>query len=278
MIKSRRRLRRSLFLTAALVVITLFVIPLVWALSGAIRPSSEVLRYLSPLSVHTIVPETFLLENFVDVFEGPFGRAILNTLIVTGVTVVVGGLICAMAAFGLSVPEFRYRNQLFAVVVISFMIPFEGIALPLADLFRSWGLENSYAALILPGLGEGLAIFQLRQFFLNIPKELREAATLDGAGWWTLFWRVYLPVSRPALVGAGMIIFIFQWQAYLWPLLIISDERMNVASVALARLLGEYNVEYGQLFAGAIILAVIPAILLLMRGAGSDLARGRDIQ
>lgn len=273
-----KRVRSALFLSGAILVVTLFIMPLVWALSGAVRPSAEVLRYLSPLSIHTLIPETFFPANFGNVIEGPFGRAIFNTLIVTGVSVVVGGLICAMAAFGLSVPQVRFRNQLFAVVVISFMIPFEGIALPLADLFRSWGLENTYAALILPGIGEGLAIFQLRQFFLNVPKEMQEAATLDGAGWWKLFWRVYLPISKPALIGAGMIIFIFQWQAYLWPLLIISEEQMNVASVALARLLGEYNVEYGQLFAGAIILAVIPAILLLMRGAGSDLARGRDIQ
>jgi putative chitobiose transport system permease protein len=242
----------------------LFLLPLLWMIASAVRPAEEIFRYLSPLTFHAIVPDAFSLESFRTLLAGPFPRSVLNLLIVAGVTVVCGLLICAMAAFGLSVPRYRLRNFLFMVVVVSFLAPFDAIAIPLSELFRDWQLDNSYAGLILPGLGNGLAIFLLRQFFLGIPIELREAAIVDGAGWWTIFWSIYLRLSTPALVAAGLILFVFQWQAYLWPLLIISDQNLDVAPVALAKYLGQFDFDFGQTFAGAVIIAAIPVAILLL--------------
>jgi putative chitobiose transport system permease protein len=151
----------------------------------------------------------------------------------------------------------------FAIVIITFLVPFDAIAVPMSAVFRNWNFENTYTGLILPGLGNGLAIFLLRQFFLGIPTELRDAARVDGASWFSVYYRIYLPLARPSLIGAGLILFLFQWQSYLWPLLITTDRSMDVAPVALGRLFGQFGVNYGHLFAGSVILGLIPAVILL---------------
>jgi len=258
------RLVRLVVLTPlAALMAALFVTPLLWMLASAVRPPQDILRYLSPLSIQVLIPAAYSSESFQALLSGPFPRAVANSLLVSGATVIVGLLICSMAAFGLSVLRFRSQAALFAVVVVSFLVPFDAIAIPLASLFRSWHLQNSYVGLVLPGIGNGLAIFLLRQFFLGIPWELREAALVDGAGWWSIYWSIYLRLSRPALVSAGLILFVFQWQAYLWPLLIVSNQRLDVASVALAKYLGQFDFDFGQVFAGAVIVTIIPMLLLV---------------
>jgi multiple sugar transport system permease protein/putative chitobiose transport system permease protein len=178
--------------------------------------------------------------------------------------VVVGLVVCSMAAFALAAIPFRGRGVVFGVVVVSFLIPFEAIAIPLSQAFRDWGLANSYAGLILPGVGNGLAIFTLRQFFLGVPSELREAAEIDGAGWWRIYWQIYLPLSRSALVGAGLILFLFQWQSFLWPVLVVDSDNMDLAPVTLAKNFGAFTSDYGRVFAEAVAISIIPAVLLLV--------------
>ena len=255
---------RSLIMTLVAVTIVLaFMLPIVWMLTSSLRPNAEIFRYLSPLSWRAIAPEEWTAENYRLLFAGAFQRALLNSVLVSLLTVAIGLLLNAMAAYALSVLKFRFREIVFTIVVVSFLIPFEGVAIPLTFLARSWGLQNSFAGLILPGVANGLSIFLLRQFFLGIPEDLREAARMDGAGWWLIFWRIYLPLSKPALVGAGLILFMFQWQAYLWPLLIVSESRMDLAPVALGKLLGQFDFEFGQMFAGAVAVSLIPALILL---------------
>jgi len=255
--------QRSFFTLLAAVLGLIFLLPILWMLSSALRPQSEIFAFLSPLTIHAIVPRELTLDSFYQLLSGPYPRAVANSLIVAGGTVVIGLFICALAAFALAAMDFPMRDTVFAVVVVSFLIPFEGIAIPLSDLFRSWGLDNTYAGLILPGTANGLAIFLLRQFFLGIPSELEQAARVDGASGWMIFWRIYLPLARPALIGGGLLLFTWQWQSYLWPLLITSQQAMEVAPITLAKSLGQFNFEFGQLFAGAVILSLIPALILL---------------
>ncbi len=247
----------------AVLIAALFTLPLLWMLTSAVRPPQDILRFLSPLSVRVLLPASYSTESFRALLSGPFPRAVFNSIVVAGATVVAGLLVCSMAAFSLSVLRFRLKGALFALVVVSFLVPFDAIAIPLASLFRTWHLQNSYLGLVLPGIGNGLAIFLLRQFFLGIPGELREAALVDGAGWWKIFWSLYLRLSWPALVSAGLILFVFQWQAYLWPLLIVSNQRLDVASVALAKYLGQFDFDFGQVFAGAVVISIIPMLILL---------------
>ncbi|MET8668492.1 carbohydrate ABC transporter permease [Streptomyces tendae] len=247
----------------AVVIGVLFALPLLWVLAGSLRPGSQVLDSLDELSWRSLIPTDATLHNYVTLFQGDFGRAVLNSVLVAAVTVALGLLVSASAAFGLSVFEFRGRGLVFAVILLSFMIPFDAIAIPLSSLFRDWSLQNTYAGLILPGIGNGLAIFLLRQFFLAVPRELVEAARIDGLSWWGVFTRIHLPLSRPALIGAGLTLFTFQWQSYMWPLLIGTEPSKQLGPIALGTLQGQMVVDYGQVFAAAVVLTVIPLVVLL---------------
>jgi len=240
----------------------LFVLPLWWVAVSALRPENDIFRYLSPLSWCTLLPRDFTLEHIIALWQGTFSRAILNSILVTAVTMVVGLAICSTAAFALAVIDFPGRNAVFIIMVVSFLIPFDAIAVPLYQTMRNLQLQNTYIGLILPGIGNGLAVFLLRQFFMGIPKELREAATIDGLGWFAIFWRIYLPLSVPALISAALILFVFQWQAYLWPLLIAPVPQYKVAAVAIAQFSSQYDVNYSLIFAAALFISLIPMVVL----------------
>lgn len=257
------RTRRFVLAPIAVLIAILFALPIVWMLTSSLRDPQEILRSLYPLGWESILPGEITFQAYSDLWNSGFIRAVLNSVIVAAGTVVIGLVICSLAAFALSALRFPGRNVVFAVVVLSFMIPFDAVAIPLFGLFRSVDLHNTYAALILPGIGNGLAIFLLRQFFLGIPPQLVEAARIDGASLFKIFLHVYLPLSRPALISAGIILFMFQWQAYLWPLIIISDPEMRVGPVALAQFSNQFDFDLSQLFAGAVVLSIIPALILL---------------
>ncbi len=240
-----------------------FFLPLWWIFVSAFRPEEDIFRYLSPLGIETFLPTRWTLDHFVTLFQSTFARSIFNSLFVAVATVLGGLVVCTLAAFALSVIEFPGRNIVFTIMIVSFLIPFDAIALPLYQIMRGAELQNSYLGLILPGLGNGLAVFLLRQFFLGLPKELREAAMVDGMGWFQVFWRIYLPLSGPAMISAGLIMFIFQWQAYLWPLLIAPATEYKVAAVSIAQFNSAYGVAFGPIMAGAMCISLIPMIILV---------------
>ncbi|TDE15102.1 carbohydrate ABC transporter permease [Jiangella asiatica] len=253
--------RRALLL--AVPIAALSMAPLVWATISSLRPGEEIFRYLSPFSWRTVIPESVSLDNFVSVLQSSFAPALMNSVIVAFLSVTLGLVVAALAGFALAVLPFPGRGAVFAFMVVCFLVPFEAIAIPLSSTFRDLGLANTYAGLVLPALGNGLSIFLLRQFFMGVPASLAEAGRLDGLSWTGVFRRIYLPLSRGPLIGAGLILFVFQWQSFLWPLLIAPAPGVRVAPVAIADFAQETGVDYGQMFAAAILTAAIPLILLL---------------
>jgi ABC-type glycerol-3-phosphate transport system permease component len=241
-----------------------FLLPLYWLTVSAFRPEDDIFRYLSPLSIWSFVPNRVTFDNIYALWTGPFARAIFNSLLVAVVTVAGGLAVCAPAAFALSVIEFPGQSIVFIIMIVSFLIPFDAIALPLYYIMQGFNLQNSYLGLILPGVGNGLAVFLLRQFFLGLPRELREAAMVDGMGWFGIFWYIYLPLSRPALISAGLIMFVFQWQSFLWPLIIAPGNDYKVAAVAIAEFSTEHSANFGQTFAAAMFVSLIPMIILIV--------------
>lgn len=242
---------------------TMFALPIVWLLASSFRSANETFSVSSPPTWHILWPAEATLDNFHKMVDAGFLRNVWNSLLVAGLTTSFGLLICSLAAFALAAIEFRGREVVFAIVVVSFLIPFEAIAIPLSTQFRSWGLANTVIGLVLPGLANGLAVFSLRQFFLAIPGELKEAAEVDGAGHLRIFARIYVPLAKPAMIGAGLILFLFQWQAYLWPVLITADPAKDLAPVSIARNFNGVRVDYGTTFAEALVISVIPAIVIL---------------
>lgn len=259
----RPRVARGAMLFVVILFVIGFTLPLLWVLTSSLRPGNGLFDYLTPLSIRSILPVGGSVQNYAALTNGPFARAILNSVFVSAVTVVVGLAVCTSAAFALSAMRFRGQDMIFSFFVLTFLIPFDAIAVPLAALFQDWHLSNSYIGLILPGIGNGFAIFLLRQFFLGIPRELTEAALVDGLGWLGILVRIFLPLSRPSLIGAGMMLFLSQWQAYVWPLLIGTEPDKQLGPIALANLRGEFTVDYGVLMAGSVVLTAVPLLLML---------------
>lgn len=258
-----RVVSRTLLTVLAAAVALLFFFPVMWLVASSFRTSVETGASSSTLSWWMIWPKEWTLQNFTSAFSSGFGGNLANSIFVAAVVLIVCLAVSAMAAYALAVIPFKGRAATFTLVVLSFLLPFEAVAIPLSRSFTDWGLVNTYAALILPGLGNGLAVFTLRQFFLNIPPSLAEAAKMDGAGWWRIFRSIYLPLSKPALIGAGLLIFLTQWQAYLWPILVINDSTLDLAPIAIAKSFGGFSVDPGRVFAETLILAIIPAVILL---------------
>jgi putative chitobiose transport system permease protein len=247
----------------AIVAAVLFGLPILWVLESSFRTNTDIFASLSPLSFRLFIPQRFTLEHYVSLFGGGFGPAIINSLVVAALSVVVGLVLTSTSAYALAALDFPGKRAAFAVIVVGFMVPFEAIAIPLYQVFVSWNLDNTYIALILPGIANGLAVFNLRQAFLELPPSLREAARMDGASEWTVYRRLYLPLARPALINSGILIFLAQWAAYLWPLLIATNPQLQLAPVNLASSFGEHIFDYGQTFAGIVIIAFIPAAILI---------------
>jgi putative chitobiose transport system permease protein len=252
---------RLVLLIVAVVVSLLFLLPAVWILIGSFRPNADLINSMSPASWALLIPSRLTIDNYVSlVVNDGFGTALLNSAVVCIASVALGLAVSASAAYPLAVYRFRGRNLIFAVIVISFMVPFEAIAIPLSEQFTDWGLGNSLIGLILPGIGNGLAIFNLRQYFLGIPASYREAMRIDGASEPRILVSLYLRMSGPALTNSALLIFLGQWAAYLWPLLLITDSSKQLAPVALALTFGEHGANYAENFAGAVILSIVPAI------------------
>lgn len=258
-----RAVRLFVFFPLSVLLALAFTVPLLWMAVSSLRPENEIFAHVGFFDPRTWIPSSLSVRSYVDAFNGSFGVGLRNSLITSAGAVVIGLPVSALAAFGLSVARFRGQGVLLGVTVIGFLIPFDAIAVPLFHYFDAWGLRDSYAGLILPAVGNGLAIFILRQFFLGIPRELPEAMQIDGAGWLRIFTTLYLPLSKGALVGASTILFMFQWNSYLWPLLIAPSADKQIAPVALAAQLGQFQQFFSQLFAGTVILSIVPAAILL---------------
>jgi len=234
-----------------------FVLPLLWILTTSLKPSDE---WLST----SWIPQNPTLGNFSNVFNNdavPMVRAFANSLGIATVFTVLTLALDSMAAYAYARLTFRGRDFLFALLVATLLMPGIMFLVPNYETVTRLHLLNNYWGVILPGLAGVFGVFFLRQFFQSIPKELEEAALIDGAGTWTIFFRIALPLARPALATLGIITFLGSWNDFLWPLLIMNDPSKYTLPVALATLQGGYVFEYGPLMAGAVITAV-PVLIL----------------
>ncbi|WP_238009130.1 carbohydrate ABC transporter permease [Dactylosporangium sp. AC04546] len=261
---TRKRSATALLTAAAVLTAVSVTLPLWWVFVSSTRPVNTYLNYMTPLSWKAFVPVGGDLSNYSGVLSGDFRIALLNSFLVSFLTVILGLAIAVPAAYALAALDFPGKTLVFSLVVLTSMLPFDAIAIPLSNMFVNWHLGDTYAGLVLPALANGFAIFMLRQFFMGIPRELGEAAELDGVGPVGTLLRIVLPLSRPALIGAGMMLFLSQWQAFLWPLLIGTSPERQLAPIALANLSTLFTVNTGQILAGSFVLSVIPMVLLLL--------------
>lgn len=254
---------RYLFLYALLIGLGwIFILPVIWMLSSSLQDLQGV--FAQPFQW---VPAEFRYENYSRVFTLlPFGRYLLNTLIITVPTMIFTLFSCSLVAYGFSRLQFAGRNKLFALCIATMMLPGQVTMIPLYILFSRIGWVDTYLPLIVPSLfGSPFYIFLLRQFFLTIPKELDEAARIDGAGRLRIYWSIILPQARPALATVLIFSFIGSWNDFFGPLIYINSPDLATLTLGLnlmkTQILGSGVVEWHVLMAASLLI-LLPNVLI----------------
>ena len=233
------------------------VIPLAWMLTTSLKPSGSMLS-IPP----EVIPRRLSAEGYVEVFTSfPILTVFGNSVLVTVLTTLGQLIVSSMSGYAFARFEFRGRNVLFLVYLATLMIPFTVTMTPLFIVVKTLGWTNTYAGLIVPVMFSAFGTFFMRQFFLSIPREYEEAATIDGASTVGTFVRIILPMAGPALATLGILSFMGSWNSFLWPLLIVSDQNLMTLPLALSTLQGIYpgQTQWNVIMAGAII-TVLPMI------------------
>lgn len=263
-VKTRKAFSRTALYTVfvALSVIALF--PMTYILLASFRTDEEIFRYALPFTARTLFPVDWTGENYEIIFTMfSFGRPLFNTFIVVAVLVPVNIIIASIAGYAFAFYEFRGKKLLFSFFIISFMVPIDSVALPLYSLINRIRLVDSYWALILPSVSSGLAMFLFTQFFRGIPKSFLEAARIDGANLFQTFLLVVVPLSIPVVITASLMIFVTEWNAYLWPLLVTRSPLVRTVQVALAYFKDEHETFWSYIYAASAISALVPVMLFL---------------
>nr|PZN50175.1 MAG: sugar ABC transporter permease [Chloroflexota bacterium] len=238
----------------ALLAITM-VTPFLWMISTSLTPEAYVLSARPQL-----IPEEISLESYAELGRRiDLPRVLFNSILVAGLGTLGQIFFAAMAAFVFSRMQWRGRNVVFMLYLATMMIPGSVLIIPQFILVRSLGWINTYAALIFPSLFSAFAVFLLRQSFLTLPKDYEEAAFVDGANWFTIFWKIALPLSGPALATLGVFSFMGLWNSYLWPLFVARRDEIMTLPVALSFLQSETRAltEWNIVMAGSVV-AVLP--------------------
>lgn len=258
------RLKKMLLYVVLVCIAVIAIFPFFYILMASFRTNMEIFEYALPFTWKTLIPQEWTFNNYIAIFEEfHYGVALKNTLMVVVILVPLVLAISALGGFVFAFFDFKGKNVLFSLCLISFMIPTDAIALPLYDLVSDMGMVNTYWGMIFPSAASGLAMFLFTQFFKEIPKSLLEAARIDGANWLQIFGRIVLPLSVPVTITAGLMVFVNEWNNFFWPLLAARKEEIRTLQVALSYFSDENEVFFSYIFAGAAISAIVPVLLFL---------------
>lgn len=204
------------------------------------------------------------LENYKNLFANyPIGLWTMNSIIVSIFAVTGEVIISAMAGYVFARMDFKYKEIIFAAYLATMLIPMQVLMIPQFLTISNLNLTNTYAALILPSLFNAFSVFLFRQFFITLPKDIEEAAFMDGANHITIFFKLILPMSKTAIATVSIFSFMNAWNAYLWPLIVTNSQDMMTLPLGLARMQGQYLVDWGLMMAGTLI-SVVPIILIYL--------------
>ena len=256
----QKRITKKLAIYIALVVMTVVsLFPVIFCLSASLRTQEDLFKNMFPFTIKSLLPTELTAVNYIAIFtEYDFWRPIVNTLIV-----LLGCVINSMAGFAFTCFEFKGKKIFYPLVLVSFMVPFEAIAIPLYSVADTFGMVDTYAGMIIPAIADGLVTFLFIQFFKDIPPSLIEAARVDGAKWPVIFTKIIMPISVPVFITAGLMIFMNQWNSYLWPLLVARSKEIRTIQIAISQFSGERSIKWTYIYAGSMISAIIPIALFL---------------
>jgi multiple sugar transport system permease protein len=256
------------------VLVLFFLMPLVFLFVSAFKGNElQLLKDMGSLAA--FVPQGDLSwQNFRDVFaRTSFGLALFNSLLTVSITVALGVLVNSMLAYALARFKFRGRHTLLAVVIALIIIPFEAIAVPLLLLVNElpwfggegWqrGWLDSYQVQVLPFIAHAFSVYLFYQFFVGLPKDLEEAALMDGAGRWRIYWSIVLPLCKPVIATVAVLQFLARWGDLLWPVMAVRGEEFATLPLAMQTFFGQFPRQWGDVMAFA-VMATVPTLLLFI--------------
>ena len=255
----RSRLAPVLVHLALVAAAVVTLLPLLWMVSASLMPAGEA-SAVPP----RWIPSVPTLAHYRELFARlDLARAFLNSLAIATTVTAVSVTLNALAGYAFARFEFVGRDRVFRVLLAALVVPGQLGMLPLFLMLRELGLVNTYWGVLVPGLASIFGIFLVRQYALSIPQSLLDAARVDGAGELRLFWSVVVPICKPVLVTLAIFTFMGTWNDFLWPLIVLSDTRLQTLPVALANLLGEHVQDTELMMAGA-VLTVLPVVVVFL--------------
>jgi len=263
--RKQKNITQKLFLYLIIILMLIMALfPIFFSFSASLRTQEDLFSSMFPFTIKSLIPSQVTLENYIGIFnEYNFIQPIINTLIVTVSTIFFGCLVNSIAAFALSAFSFRGKKILILLIMISFMVPFEAIAIPTYSVVNDLGMIDSYAGMVVPAIADGLCVFLFMQFFKDFQVSLLESARVDGASWLTIYFKIIMPICIPVFITAGLMIFMNQWNSYLWPLLVARSPEIRTIQIALNEFSGERFVKWTYIYAGSMISAIIPIAIFL---------------
>ncbi|WP_417564062.1 carbohydrate ABC transporter permease [Microbacterium sp.] len=248
--------RRTLLYVVLVVGALIMVFPFIWTVVTSITPGATL------TTTPKLIPDNPSLSPYLELFsQVPFGRVIVNSLIIAVISTVFQLITSAMAAYAFARMPFRGRGAVFVLYLATMMIPFQVLIVPLFAEMKTLGLIDTYLGAILPTIASAFGVFLLRQAMSTVPYDLDQAATIDGAGHFRIFFQIMLPLVRPALATLAVFAFLNTWNSFLWPLIVLRDPMMQTLPVALSSLQGQYSTQWDLLMAGSVI-SILPMFAL----------------
>jgi multiple sugar transport system permease protein len=241
----------------------IWLVPFLWALITSLRPDNDISAH--PMNIW---PNNWNLDAYRTAWKSsPIGWWYINSFIISTLAVIFTVIVCSMVAFALVNLNFRGKYAVFALILAGLMLPTEALVLPQFMEFRALHLLGTYWGIVLPAVALPVAVFVFHAFIKGIPVALIEAARLDGASWWRVYYQVVMPLCRPAISAVAILTFITSWNAFLWPLLVLTQTKSQTIPVGLQGLIGGAAIQYAETMASAVlgILPLLAVFLLLQR-------------
>ncbi|HPE94234.1 carbohydrate ABC transporter permease [Sphaerochaeta sp.] len=256
---NKQRMYRIVHYAVLILLSLATLLPVLWVVLSSFKPQSELFRV--PL---TFIPQDWTLENYVSsLAAGNFPVYFSNTVFVAVVSTAITVLINLMAGYALAKYIFKGRDIIFTVMIATLMIPLQVIMIPIFLQLKSLGMLNSLWGIIIPPAATPTGVFLARQYLVTLPNSLIEAARIDGAREHTIFFRLILPMSKPIVATIAIFSFMWRWNDYLWPLIVITDNRKQTIQQALANFVGQLQINWSDLLAMTTI-AIIPVIIVFL--------------
>ena len=254
------KIQKILFWLLLLAMTFVYIGPFLFSLSISFNAEQDVFSW--PIK---LLPEKWTLNNYKDVWEGlPFGTWLKNSALITAVQTICNVFFASLAGFAFARLDFPGKNIIFSIFMASLMIPGIILLVPKFILLNEFSLINTYGGLILPGLVSVVNIFLMKQFFETVPKDLEEAALIDGCSYFRIYWQIFLPVSKPALAAVAIYTFQGAWNEFMWPVIVTTTSDMFTLPVGMSFLKNEFSVNWPLLMSGTILISLPTLVIFLV--------------